>query len=353
MLRQLGIIGDKTRVTAGKRTTRRSVRYEVLEARELLSRNLEWIGGVDKNWNSYRVWEEVGGGVVDYFTAGDNAIFIDGASLNKNVSIPGSVQPNSIEVKAPGYTISGGSISCWRDTVANQTHDLTITVDYGDKDDVDPDTGKPIHVRNAYVATISSQIINATVGSNTYPTHLQVSNGAIAGEGTGLLKLNASSAYPNTYTGGTAVAGGKVEAETADSLPHFGSGTALQYYPVAVTSTGSGVNQGTLIVRAGGAGQWANEHIDALLNHRNGTVPTTTFEDGDTVFGIAVDGGKAFEYSGVIPGDPTAATTYDQEDFAKFDVGTLTLSGENTYLGKTDVNMGTLVATAGRFALAC
>ena len=122
----------------------------------------------------------------------------------------------------------------------------------------------------------------------------------------------------NTYTGGTTVSGGTLLATQTAALPSY---------------TGAGkvtVNSGsTLAVRAGGAGEWDSGQIGGLLG-------TTAFQSGSSL-GIDVTGTNSFSYAGNI------GVTQANKGFVKSGLGKLTLTGDNTYTGATNVNEGTLI----------
>jgi autotransporter-associated beta strand protein len=216
-----------------------------------------------------------------------------------------AVRPSKITFQVDGYQITGDP-GCSITASGAFASQLPIYVEQ---------TGANPEIE----ATISAPIKDFGGGSTTN-LRVLASTGS---DHTGLLKLDGI----NTYTGGTDVAGGMLEAETWRSLPNDAA-TDPTYYDIDVTDAG------TLIVgtkEVSGVASWTSAQVSRLLNNS-----TTTFAP-DSNFGMSPDKGTAFEFSGNIPaGD---------ENFVKLDTGTLTLSGVNEYEGMTTVKKGTLVAT--------
>jgi autotransporter-associated beta strand protein len=159
--------------------------------------------------------------------------------------------------------------------------------------------------------------ITGTTGKLT-GTSFQVENGSIsailAGTDAVLTKSSTETVVlsgANTYTGGTHVNAGMLQAGKATSL---GTG--------ATTVAGGA----TLVVNVGGTGQFTAANITTLL--------TSASFAANSTFGIdTTNAAAAFACTSSITGSI---------GLSKLGVGTLTLSGTNTYTGGTLVTAGTL-----------
>jgi autotransporter-associated beta strand protein len=150
------------------------------------------------------------------------------------------------------------------------------------------------------------------------------------GAGTGILTLSGT----NTYTGGTDITEGLVQFRSAASMPSTGT--------IAVSS-GAG-----LIVNVGGTGSFTNATsgagsfggILAGIGAGGNTINYT----GDVTIGIDISGGSATTYAGNIANVTGSTST----SLYKINGQNLTLTGTNTYTGKTIINGGgLLVGTIG------
>ena len=134
-------------------------------------------------------------------------------------------------------------------------------------------------------------------------------SGSLTKTGSGLLLLSAA----NTYTGGTQVAAGSLQAKTPAALPAFGLPGSL-----SVTSGAA------LVVSAGGPGEWTAADLGTLLGN------SAAFAPG-SVLGIDTSSGN-FSYAGNVVLSGTG--------LKKLGPGTLVLSGSNTYGGGTTISAG-------------
>ena len=130
----------------------------------------------------------------------------------------------------------------------------------------------------------------------------------------------------NTYSGGTTVALGMLEAQTTAALAGFGVEGQM---PVSV-SAGA-----TLAVAVGGAGDWNSSTSDDILTVLAGA----TFADG-AIFGIDTTDGD-FTYANI--GD----TIYGSLGLCKLGPNTLTLIGTNSFTAGATVEDGTLQLANG------
>ncbi len=129
--------------------------------------------------------------------------------------------------------------------------------------------------------------------------------------GAGLLTLNGT----NTYSGGTTINNGTVEAKSINAIPGYNIAGR-----VVVNSGGAfGVN-------VGGTGEWSAANIQTLLSN-------ATFSSGSSLGFDTTSATAPFVYEYPISGS---------FGLTKLGVGTLTLSGSNTYTGITRISQGTL-----------
>ena len=138
---------------------------------------------------------------------------------------------------------------------------------------------------------------------------------AVHKQGSGTLILTSTA---STYTGGTTISNGTLEANVPAALPGYGTSGKL--------SVASGA---TVAVAVGGTGQWSATNINTLLGN------TSAFASG-SILGFDTTGGN-FSYSTVI-----GAGALSTIGVSKLGSNTLTLTGTNTYAGGTTINGGTL-----------
>ncbi len=234
-------------------------------------------------------------------------------------------------------SLDGGSSSgLWRGPsgtsyvstlIKEGTGPLTLSSDdqwygWGGIADVQADT--LLIVPGAYYSWFDGGITVAQGATLTFdggapPESAPVCGGVISGGGD-LVKTGAGTLLltgTNSYTGGTFVENGTLLTESTAALP----GYPPQETPLPVTvETG-----GTLAVAAGGTGEWSQSDIEKLL-------PNATFDNGS---GLEIDtaSGVNFSFGGVIGGSL---------QLAKSGMGTLDLTGNNTYTGGTILEAGTL-----------
>ena len=158
------------------------------------------------------------------------------------------------------------------------------------------------------VATGQTTTITGTITNGVAPGDLVVNND---GSSTGTLVLTPGVAGANTYSGGTFVNAGVLQAGGVDALPTTGS-----------VSVASGA---TFDLNS------YNQQIGSLVGAGNTTLGsgTLTLANAADTFSGAISGAGALNITG----------------------GTETLSGANTYTGPTNVNGGTLNLTGTLLAL--
>ncbi len=160
----------------------------------------------------------------------------------------------------------------------------------------------------------SRLMVNGTA-STSFDGVISGTFGALTKAGSGTLTLSGI----NTFTGMTTVSGGTLLATKAGALPGYNAASRV--------SVASGA---TLVVRAGGAGEWSSSEIDSVLG-----ATTAAFASGSNL-GIDVTTGNSFSYANNI------GATQAAKGLVKSGDGTLTLSGTNTHTGGATVNGGTL-----------
>ena len=184
--------------------------------------------------------------------------------------------------------------------------------------------------------------LNATRNAEGYGLINDTANGPLTLEGTtngalGLAYSGASSltkngpgtwtiSGSNTYTGGTTLNGGVLIAAGTYSLPGYTTSGKIVVNPGSTLAVTGGTNAGEFSLTAGGA-------VDQVLQNVN-------FAGGANL-GIQVSGSENVAY-----GTPIANTVNGTLGFVKLGTGVLSLTGDNTYTGGTQVNGGVLVATS-------
>ncbi len=130
----------------------------------------------------------------------------------------------------------------------------------------------------------------------------------------------------NTYTGGTTVNAGVLIAANTGALPGYTAGGSIVVNTGATLAVTAGTNAGEFSLTTGGG-------VNQVLQN-------ATFE-GNTSLGIQVNAPENVTY-----GTPIADSTNGPLGFVKLGTGILSLTGNNTYSGGTQVNGGVLIATA-------
>lgn len=155
--------------------------------------------------------------------------------------------------------------------------------------------------------------------SDTYTySHIVSGTGHLHQNGTGRLVLRGM----QTYTGNTFVNAGELE------LGGLGTPSATRQLPIGTIVT---IESGALLIVSGLAGSTENNEIIGGLQG-NGNV--TTY-NGATVARLTVQNTADYTFSGQISGNVRLQIIKDG-------IGTLTLSGNNTYQGLTTIKAGTI-----------
>ncbi len=226
-------------------------------------------------------------GTVDAVLAGAGAV---------NKTTDGTVTLNNANTYSGGTTISGGRLTVGNDNAlgsADVTMAVGTTLGFSGDHTVSNNfalTGQPTFVVDAdNTATLTGVISDGSPGSDA---------GIVGKSGAGTLILSGA----NTFSGGTAVSGGRLTV---------GNDSALGTGDVAMAA-------GTTLAFSG-----------------DRTISNNFALTGDPTF--FVDTGNTATVSGVISDGSSGAG-----DVAKAGAGALTLSGANSYSGGTTVNAGTL-----------
>jgi len=180
------------------------------------------------------------------------------------------------------------------------------------------------------------------------------SGGGLTTAGTGVLTLSGS----NTYDGATSFGGGTAVVSGSSST----SGVTLRAGTLVVGNA-AGLGSGTFTVTGGtletqgaitisnnvtvggnltigGTGELTVDGTTTLNNHRNVYNNNTTTA---TTFGDISSSNKTVYFRGDGDTTVTGAIATGSGQVLKYNAGTLTLEGVNTYTGNTTVNGGTLV----------
>ena len=152
-------------------------------------------------------------------------------------------------------------------------------------------------------------------GTLTYSSSIN-SGSLVLNAGPGIVILTNT----NTYTGGTTVNTGVLEAAIPSALPQYSISSKL--------SVASGA---TIAVAVGGAGQWSSGNIDTLLTNTGAFQPGSSLGFDTTA--------QSFTYSTNIGDDIHGPSGMG---LTKLGTNTLTLSGNNSYSGGTTISGGTL-----------
>ncbi len=168
-----------------------------------------------------------------------------------------------------------------------------------------------------------------SVGANTATLSGILSNGGLTKNGNGQLNLTAA----NTYAGSTTINGGILKFLSTAAMPSSGNITVNTGATLAVDVNGTG----RFTNATSGAGSFGG--ILAGV----GTGTSTVTYSGDVAVGIDISvNALAVTYSGVIA-NPVGSTSLT---LRKINGQNLTLTGANTYSGKTILGGGSVVASS-------
>ena len=168
-------------------------------------------------------------------------------------------------------------------------------------------------------------------------TALISGTGGLTANGAGTLNLNGT----NTYTGGTTVSAGTVNANTNTALGSAASTVGVTLTPASGTAIVNFTSAAPVIASLSSSGAG----VSSVVLGNTTTPSATTLTVGNS-------SNLSSTFAGVISdgSDTNAAAVGTGTNLTKAGTGTLTLSGANTYTGVTTIGAGTLV-TANANAL--
>ncbi|MCW1923139.1 autotransporter-associated beta strand repeat-containing protein [Luteolibacter arcticus] len=335
-----------------------------------------WNGNLNGNWDTSSLnWTNPGGAAA--YANGNNVVFNDNATGTTTVSNTTAVSPLSISVNntSKAYTIGGSAIAGSTGLTKEGTSTLTLT---GTNTFTGPTTisagsliidGTGRLGGGSYASPISNN------GNFTYNSSVAQSlSGGISG--TGELVQNGLGALTlglgNTYTGATTVnAGTLIVSGSIASSPTVtvASGSILEVSATTYNALASGagkswtvggiinitgaaevltlpatttLNGGTLTSTSSGGATFGSYHSAGHTITANGTGNAISSVD----FGIST--GTTLTLSTPLAGDTLAGSTVFKDvagpgALTKSGLGTVTLSGANSYSGPTNVTGGTLM----------
>jgi autotransporter-associated beta strand protein len=309
-----------------------------------IARTETWTGlGGDNNWSTAANWDT---NVAP--TGGEDLIFPTGAAqLSNNNDLTG-MSFHSIEVDSGGYDINGNAVTLTNGIFANFASDTS-----------------EVHLN---VALTANETVDVANGGDF------ILSGAISGSGFGVTKtgggtLEYTGFSANTYTGTTTVDAGMLILNRASGLnaiagnlvigDNVSDGASVQVGSNNQIADGSSVtvNQGALFDLSSSTEaigsltlQGASVTIEAggILTPTSLTTNVTTNHVTSTISGAGfLDLGGNSTFSMTIADDTAAvdvriSAPIQDGGFVKSGLGTLALSGSNTYAGNTIVSAGVL-----------
>ena len=178
-------------------------------------------------------------------------------------------------------------------------------------------------------SAISNPIVlgsDTSIGSSTNSINL---SGVVSGIGFGLTKTGSGSLIlsgTNTYTGATTVSAGTLSISNAAGLGGTGAGTSVASGANLFFTVGFNVGAEAITLNGG------------TLRLQSGTGSLSGTVDLAANSSISVDSGAQLTLSGLV---------YGTGRLTKTSLGTLVLTGTNTYSGGTTISAGTLQLGAG------
>ena len=319
------VIGTSGNQTLGGVISGSGALYEIGSGTTILSANNVYTGATTVSGGVLGLTGSLTGSNVT--VNGANAVFsetntgvIGGAGTTFTLT-SGSATLSGSNSYTGGTAVNGGVLSI---TSTNSLPGWSVSGSYSVAG------GAALAVGNA----VSDSNVAAILAANNFAPHASLGFDTTAGARTcadslanpgsgplGVLKIGGNMLTltgTNTFSGGTTVSAGVLEAATTAALPNYGTSGAV--------SVASGA---TLAVAVGGAGQWnsgASDDLGALLSANSGG-----FAAG-SMFGIDTTGGS-FTYAGAIAGTM---------NLNKLGGNTLCLTGVNTYNGSTAISSGTV-----------
>lgn len=264
------------------------------------------------------ITNDLGGQFMNLVVGEDDTLTVNGAlsgvGITKKGGLgtliltnPANTYTGTLEANSGSLVISGSGI------LGDSTSTLTMggaSLDLG----TSTQTVATLNITGAAASgdTIYNGSINATTynvnhtGNVTVSANLLDGSAGLAKSGNGTLTLSGT----NTYTGSTTVTAGTLIATQATALPGYDSAGLVTFIG------------GTIGVQVGGLG-WTSGEMDDLLTNANKTSGALGIDTTNGNFILPSD------FSGTI-------------GLSKLGANSLTLSGNNTYTGDTNLSEGTL-----------
>lgn len=306
--------------------------------------------------NGGRLWLGAGGTSPVHTYSGDTnlsggavVMFNSNLSANSNVNINGGVLESywtggltrALGTGATQLRITGGESGFAMNGSNGATFNSGASITWGDVNFSPSKFLLQTQYSQGTSALTFSSAINLNGANRTIVAHQGASgnasstlSGNISGTGAGLIKEGAgllNLTGTNIYDGGTTISAGILKIANTVSMPSSGNVTVNSGATLAVDVTGTG----NFTSATSGAGSFGG-----ILSGVGVGTSTVTYS-GDVTVGIDISGG-ATTYSGVIA-NPVGSTSLS---LRKINGQNLTLTGANTYSGKTILGGGSVVVAS-------